>query len=57
MWPKRTREDLKQRINKGQKVRHKGAGGRPFKDYGCPSKVRTTKMEVVLTNLEKTAKK
>ena len=48
---------MKQRINKGQKVRHKGGGGEPFKDYGCPSKVRTTKMEVVLTNLEKTAKK
>jgi hypothetical protein len=41
----------------GAKGETQRGGGRPFKDYGCPSKVRTTKMEVVLTNLEKTAKK
>ena len=48
---------MKQRINKGGKGRHKGRGGEPLKDYVCPREVRTTKKEVVLTNLEKTATK
>ena len=48
---------MKQRINKGAKERHKGRGGEPLKDYVCPREVRTTKKEVVLTNLEMTAKK